>query len=129
MPFDQQNFVVESETGKILRAAAQYIREHGWCQTNLYDSGNVCAIGGIAMARGIDLERMWAARDVNPAYHQLFDDQAVGALARYLKNVANEPSPYMKDHERVWYFNDMCGRTADEVIHALEEAAKLADRT
>lgn len=86
---------------KALLDAAQYIREHGWCQyTTETVDGRVCAMGAIYRA-------------VSPPV-SLYVSPAAGPvqiLGHYL------------GVEFIGEWNDRPERTAEEVIAALEQAA------
>ena len=80
-----------------LNAAADYIEEHGWCQTVLRDGERVCVIGAIrAVHKGRSLE----PRD--PVYGLL--RERIGP-----------------DNIVAW--NDDPGRTVEDVLAALRGAA------
>lgn len=83
---------------QLLLDAAQYIRDHGWCQHQLMNRhGAVCLAGALESAPG------WKnAQD------------AIEAVAR------------LQPHASIWVsvWNDKPGRTKEEVIAVLEKAAK-----
>lgn len=89
--------------------AAQYIRDHGWCQlTSKNDKGEVCLEGaisqGVLQAQGV--------KKYNKQTSDLFC-AADRKVRRYLQ--LTYPSHY---------WNDQNGRTKEEVIAALEGAAR-----
>ena len=52
MPFDIDPSYIETTTptAKVLRDAAAYIEQHGWCSHKLHDgSGSVCVVGALNM--------------------------------------------------------------------------------
>lgn len=81
---------------KTLLDAADYIEEHGWCQEFMWADGRVCALGAILIAKGTGLS---GPRD---------------RLMAFLKNP-----------ESITKWNDAPGRTKDEVVSALREAALM----
>ena len=83
-----------SQTGKNLLLVADYIREHGWCQRQLHDGSKSCIVG--AMFRSIG---GW------PFY------QERGRLERHTGT------------KILSLWNDAPGRTAEEVLQVLEDAA------
>lgn len=77
--------------------AAQYIRDHGWCQGRFYDGDRVCLLGALIVST------------------QGRQEYAAAAAALYQAN-----GPVSSDaHD----WNDAPGRTKEEVIAALEQAA------
>lgn len=81
---------------QILLDAAQYIRVHGWCQGYLKDgTGGVCVLGAITTV------------------HK--DPYLMGASIEKLE-------AYIHSWPAKW--NDVPGRTKEQVIQALEEAAR-----
>jgi hypothetical protein len=82
-----------------LENAATLLRERGWCQGRFHDSrGRSCAAGAIRVVTG--------------------DTDAELAARRALRRVVGG--------EAIALWNDKIGRTAEEVITALESAAALA---
>lgn len=82
----------------ILRAAAQELRDHGWCQHEGEDEkGRHCALGAIGVVAGLG------------------QYETATVLRIYLK------TPYIGD------WNDTPGRTQEEVIAALEAAASSTE--
>ncbi len=83
---------------RILLKAADILREYGWCQDAIeHPDGRRCALGAIAMAaRVLGLKEYFHAER---------------AMEKMLPN------------ETVPSWNDAPGRTAEEVIEAMEKAA------
>src|SRR5882672_10642727 len=85
---------------KHLLDAAQYIRDHGWCQgTTLNDKGEVCALGALRMVTN------WhgpGGTQIQEAHIQL-------------QNLIGGSIPYWNDHSY---------RTKEDVIAAFENAAR-----
>jgi hypothetical protein len=83
---------------EILRAAAKRLEEKGWCQGSYYEAttGRCCAYGAI--------DRVGMGRDTVTAGRLLRD--------------------YVKDEIEDW--NDVEGRTVEEVIAAMLAAAEAA---
>ncbi len=102
----------------VLRSAALYLERHGWIQGAYYDdtarvfTPAACMVGAIAMV-------CYGGPVDAPAQH--FDDpgyldfeEAVLHLDRYL---------LVHDGTEAYEFNDVRGRTADDVIRVLRQAA------
>ena len=113
MPFDQTNFVeakpeVELEPWRVvLLEAAQYIREHGWCQGTIStDDGRVCAIGALSAA-------------YEAAFHHRGCEIATTAMEHLDATLARKG--HLPD---IVKFNDAPGRTAEDVALAMEECAR-----
>jgi len=84
-----------------LQNAAALLRDGGWCQFDMSDGyGRHCVHGALLVVAGRDNGRFYAARDF------LRDRVTGGGLMSW---------------------NDSPGRTAEEVIAALEAAAEAAD--
>lgn len=106
---------MSTETADILDAAANVIRENGWWQTFYYDLGAdmplrdrpCCARGAINLA----------ANGRHPGRLSNAGQDALGALERYL-NIGGEYPDSVAD------WNDAPDRTAEQVIAALEGAAR-----
>lgn len=97
------------EIGERLLKAAQIIRERGWCQGSLHlPSGEVCAVGAIEAACEDDG----------------LSDIQMEAQSRLTDHVYGQPA--IRDDKLVYVarWNDYPGRTAEEVIRALEMAAR-----
>ena len=91
-----------SPAGDRLRAARQYIIDHGWIQGALVRSdGCVCLMGALSLSGPTD-------------DYDLYSD-AHYALIKTVRS-------------GLPYWNDKPGRTKDEVLAALSSAADLADR-
>jgi hypothetical protein len=84
------------ETGKVLMRAAEIVRERGWCQLDYEDDqGRVCAAGALYAASGDE----WP-------YVAMGRRRLAASLGRAVET-----------------WNDVPGRTKEEVIEALERAA------
>ena len=107
----------------LLRGAALYLRRHGWIQDDYYRPASgraaappACAVGAIAMAaygQPVDAPSLHTEPEVKD-FHR-----AVDALDGYLQDT------YAAD---LYTWNDTPGRTADQVITALQAAAGRRDR-
>ncbi len=86
----------EEKVADDLDAAADYLRTFGWCQ-NIYGGG-----GGPACMRGAMMQNQNAGPE---------DEAAIYAVIRVIRSIS------------IASWNDSPGRTADEVIDALMEAA------
>ena len=105
-----------AQVARDLRAAAEVLKRDGWTQGDYFDpeSGCKCVSGAIAHV---------ASQGRTPAPGRLdldgeFDRWA--AAAKVFRRVVQDDS--------IVNFNDTTGRTADEVIAALEAAADAAER-
>jgi hypothetical protein len=91
---------MSAETAKVLRDAAELIREKGWCQGDYEKAdGAHCAIGAIGCS-SIPAEQFFDARSA-------------------LQDAV--------DQVPVWRWNDTPGRTVDEVLAAFEAAAQAEE--
>lgn len=92
-------------TADVLRHAARYIEEHGWCcDTYAEDDGRVCGWGALnAVINGDPFDD-----DESPSW--IAANDAVAGLVGSLPD-----------------YNDTPGRTAAEVIAALRAAAEASD--
>lgn len=90
-------------TAKVLRRAAEHV-EMGWCQNHLFEDGRACLLGAVISA----------LRDIYGGIPEL--DPTLDALAVVLPE-GMTPA----------YWNDMLGRTADQVIAKLRQAAVHAE--
>lgn len=99
------------EVGRRLLRAAEIIRTRGWCQGTLFDiNGAVCTLGAIQIAR----------RDANGGFYYEMPEYA--RVTEYVR----ENGGHVSGNEGLHYvarWNDMPGRTADDVINALTQAA------
>ncbi len=94
-----------SQVGRDLLAAADYIREHGWCQGVAVDyEGRVCIEGALAKTIRSETIRYDPGRLVN-ARMGLYGTGMI-------------PSTYSPSE-----WNDKRGRKVDEVLDLLENAA------
>ncbi|MEO3781314.1 hypothetical protein ABGB16_31880 [Micromonospora sp. B11E3] len=123
-------------TADLLRMAALYLRQHGWHQGTYYapnidtPTPPACAVGAIGMATagyrvdGFDC----LDPDTHRTYHHTID-----AFTDYLDT--HEPLFYIDEdgflvdeHTLPCSWNDDPGRTAEQVITALEAAADEWER-
>ncbi len=86
------------ETSQALRNAAALLKRGGWCQRSFTDGTRHCALGALQKIR----PSRWAR-----------DSFALAAAGDVQVNIAD--------------WNDDQSRTADEVIAAFEEAARIAE--
>jgi hypothetical protein len=88
---------------KDARAAAEYIREHGWIQGNLFDGKKCCAIGACwkGTDRWGDTEDQHFAKDFH-LFKAMVDVIGNGGVARW---------------------NDTPGRTKEEVLAVFDKIA------
>ncbi len=81
-----------------LLRAVDYIQQHGWCQGIAFGpNGTVCVLGAL--------------------------DKTKEMLGDYFKAI-NRLTPFIGG-EAVQHWNDACGRTKEEAIKAMREAAYL----
>jgi hypothetical protein len=107
--------LTSAAVARVLRDAAQYLTDHGWCQrlftanhTDQYPAA--CALGAIAVAAfGEPVDDPYTTE--LPGWHKY--DKAELALCRYLGG------PW--DGVPAW--NDAEDRTADDVIRTVRDAA------
>jgi hypothetical protein len=121
---DPVDSVAVATPADLLRCAAIYLHRHGWTQDDYYQRHSdtpamppACAVGAIAMAA------YGTAVDTPSAFDgpELADfNRAVDFLDLYLTDTYGVP---------VYTWNDVTGRTADQVIAALCEAADDWDTT
>ncbi|MEV5764832.1 hypothetical protein AB0L34_09695 [Micromonospora sp. NPDC052213] len=120
----------------LLRMAALYLRRHGWHQGTYYAKNTdtltppACAVGAIGIA--------CAGRRVDHFYSLDFDTQvtfrtAVGVFTAFLDDhepicAIDEDGFLIDEHTSPYSWNDDPGRTAEQVITALETAADEWDR-
>ena len=109
-----------------LRQAALYLTRHGWVQGAYYDlaatvfTPAACTVGAIGMVcygGPVDAPALNYADDAWPDFNE-----AVGYLEDYLGDTLTADLD-------VYEFNDTKGRTASDVIGALNAAAHMWDRT
>lgn len=97
MPFDPVGYVetkIVDADGEVLRRAADYIEQHGWCQNTMSTpSGRVCLVGAL----------LAAAPDAGSA-------QVTRILDRLGPGIVS--------------WNDYVGRTKEEVTARLRSAAE-----
>jgi hypothetical protein len=126
---------VEPTPADILRGAARYLQLHGWIQGSLYagtpsDAAApvigpaACAQGAIGMAAFG--HRIQAADESRAEWRDY--QRASNALADYLELTGATGWNHDGDPISVGDWNDVTGRTADEVIAALNTAADEWER-
>lgn len=92
----------------VLERAALILEEWNWCQGQLRDGDSFCMLGAIAFASGMnpyDVPDSWDMQEPPTVY-----EEAVGVLSSVCP------------HKARW--NDQEGRTKEEVIAMLREAAE-----
>lgn len=103
---------------RALLDAAEYIRVHGWCQ-QFYDGDKVCLVGALHAVLGSErVTRTISTGATIPAFEPSWpgvSDDAAEQVRAHL---------HLPIGESVADWNDEPGRTADEVISALESAAR-----
>ena len=98
------------EVERVLMRAASYIRKDGHAKRALYNDGAYCVRGALNRACGADREDpMW---DTVPWNNRPVHSEAMGRLRKTIRT----------ENEVVW--NNAPERTAEEVIDALESAAR-----
>ncbi len=103
------------KTSEVLRKAADEIRRRGWYQGAYGDklsqpnTCRVCAIGALNVAAGAD-----------PDGYVFVDTPEAIAATPFLELATGEP------HVAAW--NDVEGRTVEEVLDAFTRAAELAEQ-
>lgn len=109
MPYDgnPQDYTTETETQRVLRKAAQIVRERGLVTSRFVTSdGSVCGVCAIAIAEG----RMTDLNDWEPWHTDAARDGETGQFFRHFIGGTKIDAWVM-------------GRTAEEVASALEAAA------
>lgn len=101
-----------------LRAAAEYIREHGHAKgVAAAGDGSVCALGGIARSTGVDVGICYGMTDgVTPDQYDRFL-RALGVLRDYLSGIGVLGDKY----RLLSRWSD--ASQADDVITSMEKAA------
>lgn len=113
-----------SETADSLRAAADYIRVHGWHQGSTMnpDTGAVCAYGAIlGSAYEASGYEMFAPGSPPVQDYRRVSDPAVVALNQWLMTVY--PAVRVVENGGIPWWNDVKDRTVDDVTAGLEKAA------
>lgn len=106
-------------TGEILRAAAQRLRQHGWQQWSLgRESGPNCAVGALCFVTGQPVVTMG----------DVYTCDAAKAIVAAL----DLPTPHSSYHVdlagvRIAIWNNAAERTDAQVIDGLERAAEWWD--
>ncbi|MEV4275855.1 DUF6197 family protein [Actinoplanes xinjiangensis] len=102
----------------VLRSAALYLERHGWCQGAYFDASSggflppACVVGAIAIVcygGPVDAPAQMFAYEGFAEF-----EAAVLHLDRYL---------LVEDESEAYEFNDAKGRTVEDVVHALRQAA------
>jgi hypothetical protein len=101
-----------AQTAADLRAAADVLRRDGWTQGAYHCEGSHCAVGAIEMSTGV-----W----VKGQYRNYAEPRVTEAWRALMKHLGHD------EPNAIFAFNDAPGRTADEVIAALEAAAQAAE--
>ncbi|MEU9516770.1 hypothetical protein [Micromonospora sp. NPDC048169] len=120
----------------LLRMAALYLRRHGWHQGTYYapttdtPTPPACAVGAIGMACTGHPVHHWYDLDTDERITYL---AAIAAFVDYLDDFApvfhiDEDGYLLDEHISPYSWNDEPGRTAEQVITALENAAEEWDR-
>lgn len=100
----------------LLREAAKILRRDGWCQkTNKNQMGQHCLVGAIEEAFG--REQFFALNSKPHCYIEALDRVRAAMLP-------DETDVEAIGRRSVTYWNDMPGRTAEDVIAVLERAAE-----
>lgn len=119
--------MAQTDPGQVFRDAADILRRDGWQQRSpLADGpGTHCLLDAVAEAKGLphqyseltQSDKRWASPDLRPE-------------GKHLASVIAEQEKHWQDHARdpysAAYWNDMPGRTEDEVLALLEKAATSA---
>lgn len=123
-PTQNQSAEVEVTPADTLRGAALYLKRHGWTQVDYYrlipgaSLPAACMLGGIGMA--VHGQPIDDPMDPDlPAWHQF--QAAYDALCDYL--TLNDPAWADSGHDTVGDWNDAPGRTVEQVITTLNNAA------
>lgn len=103
---------------QVLSGAADYIDKHGWVQGQMQDTkGRCCAVGAIAVAASeVSEENVWAIRSdaENRLARTLVDEETLSIAGDVLGRF-----------DLIVRWNDESGRTKDEVVQALRQAAEV----
>ncbi|MFV2099998.1 hypothetical protein [Micromonospora sp. LOL_024] len=122
----------------LLRMAALYLRRHGWHQGTYYPAAvatdtltsPACAVGAIGMAAAGHRVDHFYSLDCGT---QVAFRTAVGVFTTYLDDyepicTVDDDGYLIDEHTSPYSWNDDPGRTAEQVITALETAADEWDR-
>lgn len=103
------------KTAQTLLKAADIIRERGWHQGCLVDSGGqVCVMAAIGQAEGVAPPNQDAPNEAHEQFYEfVMETLAYVALQRFLGLGSLE----------LWEWNDMQAADGDEVLATLEAAA------
>lgn len=99
---------MNGEVSGILNRAADVIVERGWTTGEIQDRrGAVCLVGALNLAI--------TGNSLDP----VFGNRKWSLAEAYLREVTDAPG-------HAWEWNDVPGRTKEQVIGALREAARIA---
>lgn len=120
----------------VLRMAALYLRRHGWLQGSYYSTDadsptpSACLVGAVGITcAGRRLEYPGQLDRTDEATYR----QALAVVVDYLDSyqpicAVDEDGFFLQEHISPYSWNDDPGRTAEDVITALEAAADEWDR-
>ncbi len=91
---------------EVLNAAADHLEEHGWCQGAFFIGSRCCASGAIRL--------------VTSGHMGVPGPDSVRARTRLREYLSVPGCPVFS----IFDWNDFAGRTKEEVIGAMREAAK-----
>lgn len=104
--------VEQDEASRVLSRAADLLEEHGWVQRQYGDPViGFCLVGAIDWVT-------FGQTDIPPSGVEIFEIEA-----RLFRSI-NLDSGSLRDRNALTGWNDTWGRTKDEVVAALREAAK-----
>jgi hypothetical protein len=120
---------------RVLVEAADYIDQHGWVQRHYFDTWTAdtpkaCASGAIWLVAQLVVEEMRAVGDSDFSDSGELRARAEEAIMRLLKDRdALPPGFYPEDYrgrafDTVVTWNDEEGRTKDQVVQVLRDAAR-----
>jgi len=107
---------MSDEMAEVLAGSREYIAEHGWTQDTMENrDGEVCSTGGIVRSQH------WSQDD-----HLPYDAKSLEEVCRVLVPViSDDPSSLIDPVGTVLHWNDMPGRTMQEVLDAFAKAEKI----
>lgn len=105
----------EARERAVLELAADILMKGGWCQGEYEERGRHCAVGAISAAVVLTSNDDEWAPNVEDRVHSRF--------ANYLATTENYELADDHAGDQVIYWNDAPGRTAEEVIRRMKEAA------
>lgn len=100
---------MSTQTGDVLRRAADELELNGWCQGTLHRRESSCLVGAVRRAVEVPASRFDTHQDL------------ADLTSRALTALTNWVGPFPS----VW--NDMAGRTRAEVVKVLLAGADAAD--